>query len=101
MPETGAKATRLMDSNAKLEDIKTLAEKLRIEIQYGNLFSSEFTIRSGYCKLKDKDMIILDKNLRAEEQIEIILATLRKFDLESVYISPWIRERLEKSEAGH
>jgi hypothetical protein len=45
--------------------------------------------------VKGKDTIIIDNLLSSQEQSEIIIQTLKKFDLESVYLPPWIRERLE------
>jgi len=40
-------------------------------------------------------MIILDNLLSIEEQNEVILQTLKKFDMEDIYLPSWIRERLE------
>jgi orotate phosphoribosyltransferase-like protein len=45
--------------------------------------------------VKGKDIIIVDNLLSSQEQSEVIIQTLKKFDLESVYLPPWIRERLE------
>lgn len=86
-----------MNLQSKLEDLKAVAAKLSIEIRYSDLRDNEFSIQSGYCKLKNKDMIILDKTLPAEEEIHIILKVLETFDLENVFIVPWVRERLENS----
>ena len=38
----------------------------------------------------------MDKNLSVPRQIEILLEILGKFDLENIYVSAWIRERLEQ-----
>jgi len=84
-----------MDLQSKLDDLRTTAAKLSIEIQYNDLFDQEFSIQSGHCKLNGKDLIIIDKALPDGEQIGVILDALRKFDLESVFVAPWIREQLE------
>lgn len=85
-----------MDPHARLEDLQAVAAKLSIAVEFSNLSNNEISIKSGYCKLKNKDMIIVDKTLSPEEQIEIILQALKRFDLENVYIPSWIREYLEK-----
>ncbi len=85
-----------MDVKSQLEDLKNLAAKLLIEIQYRNLSSAEFKIQSGFCRVNGKQIIILDKWVPVWEQVNIILETLRGFDLEDIYLSPWIRERLER-----
>ena len=84
-----------MDSISQLEDLKEIASKLSIDIIPGNLFDPEIIIKSGHCKMKGKDTIIIDNLLSSQEQSEVIIQALKKFNLESVYLPPWIRERLE------
>jgi hypothetical protein len=84
-----------MDSMSQLKGLKEVASKLSIDIIPSNLFDSEIMIESGYCKVKGKDTIIIDNLLSNQEQSEVIIQTLKKFDLESIYLRPWIRERLE------
>ena len=84
-----------MDALSRLEDMKEVAAKLSIEIVTKNLFDQEISIQSGYCKVKGRDMVILDKQLTPEEQVEVILNTLKQFDLETIYLPSWIRESIE------
>ena len=84
-----------MDSISQLEDLKEIASKLSIDVIPGNLFDPEIMIKSGHCKVKGRDTIIIDNLLSSQEQSEVIIQALKKFDLESIYLPPWIRERLE------
>ena len=84
-----------MEALSRLEDMKEAAARLPIEIVTENLFDQEISIQSGYCKVKGKDMIILDKQLTPEEQAEVILSTLKRFNLEAIYLPSWIRESIE------
>ena len=84
-----------MDSISKIEDLKEIASKLSIDIITSNLFDPEIIVKSGHCKVKGKNIIIIDSVLSSQEQSEVIIQTLRKFDMESIYLPPWIRERLE------
>ena len=84
-----------MDALSRLEDMKEVVARLSIEIVTKNLFDQEISIQSGYCKAKGKDMVILDKQLTPEEQVEVILNTLKQFDLETIYLPSWIRESIE------
>tara|TARA_Y100000590_G_scaffold366220_1_gene425469 strand:- start:545 stop:817 length:273 start_codon:yes stop_codon:yes gene_type:complete len=86
----------MQDVKSKIEDLKTVAEKLAIEIEIANLNDQEFQIQSGYCKVNGKDLIFLDKNSSLQEQSEIILQTLKNFDLENIYVASWIREFIDK-----
>ncbi|MEC7641261.1 MAG: hypothetical protein VYC17_03810 [Nitrospinota bacterium] len=80
---------------SKLADLKNLAAKLSIKIQYDRLFDNEFSFQSGHCRLEGKDLIILDQGLSDAEQVAVILQALGKFDLENIFFAPWIREYLE------
>jgi len=84
-----------MDSISQLESLKKIATELSIDIIPGNLFDPEIMIKSGHCKVKGKDTIIIDSLLSSQEQSEVIIQALKKFNIESIYLPPWIRERLE------
>ncbi len=85
----------MQDIKNKIEDLKSVAEKLAIEIEITSLNDQEFQIQSGYCKMNGKDMILLDKHISLQEQSEIILQALKNFDLENIYVPSWIREFIE------
>ena len=85
----------MQDVEKKIEDLKSVTAKLAIEIEITDLNDQEFQIQSGYCKMNGKDLILLDKNLSLHEQAEVILKTLKNFDLENIYVASWIREHLE------
>jgi len=85
----------MLDVKSRLEDLKSVAEKLAIEIEIVNLNNQEFQMQSGYCKMNGKNLILLDQNISLQEQSEILLHTLKNFDLEDIYVASWIREFIE------
>ena len=85
----------MQDVKSKIKDLKTVAEKLAIEIEIANLNDHEFQIQSGYCKINGKDLILLDKNSSLQEQYEVLLQTLENFDLENIYVASWIRDFID------
>jgi hypothetical protein len=91
----------MQDVESKIEDLKSVTEKLAIAIEITDLNDQEFQIQSGYCKMNGKDLILLDKNLSLQEQAEVILKTLKNFDLENIYVASWIREHLELESSTH
>jgi hypothetical protein len=99
LTETIPKKSSMMDAHARLEDLKAVAAKLSIDIETGNFADDEFPIQSGLCRVKGKNLIILDKKLTPETQAEIILQALENFDLETIYVPSWIREQLEKTQS--
>ena len=88
-----------MDSTSQLEDLKEIASKLSIDIIPGNLFDPEIMIKSGHCKVNGNSTIIIDSLLSSQEQSEVIIQTLKKFNLEAVYLPPWIRGHFETDNA--
>jgi hypothetical protein len=84
----------MQNIESRIQDLKEVAEKLSIKIEVANFNDQEFTIQSGYCKLNGKGLIILDKNLPQEEHLIVILNTLKKFDLDNIYVADWIREKI-------
>jgi len=85
----------MLDVRSRLQDLKSVVEKLAIEIEVVDLNNQEFQIQSGYCKMNGKDLILLDKNISLQEQSEILLQALKNFDLEDIYVASWIREFIE------
>ena len=85
----------MQNIESRIQDLKEAAGKLSIKIEVANLNDQEFAIQSGYCKLNGEDLIILDKNLPDEEHVLVILNTLKKFNLDDVYVANWIRERID------
>ena len=90
----------MQNIESRIQDLKEAAGKLSIKIEVANLNDQEFAIQSGYCKLNGEDLIILDKNLPDEEHVLVILKTLKKFNLDDIYVADWIRERIDTGKTG-
>ena len=84
----------MQNIESRIRDLKEAAEKLSIRIEVANLNDQEFSVQSGCCKLNGEDLIILDKNLPEEEHMIVILNTLKKFDLDNIYVADWVREKI-------
>jgi len=50
-----------------------------------------YRARGGACRLREKDLVIIDREQPAAEQLEILAEALRSRDLESLYLSPAAR----------
>jgi hypothetical protein len=89
------------DWTARLEEAVNTASQAGIEIEYHDLSDADIPVKSGHCRIRGRDLIILDRALPAERQVEFLVHCLRQFDLESYYIPAWLRERLESTSAPH
>ena len=50
-----------------------------------------YRARGGACRLREKDLIIIDRDQAPADQLEILAEALRARDLESLYLSPAAR----------
>ncbi len=50
-----------------------------------------YRARGGACRLREKDLVIIDRDQAPAEQLEILAEALRERDLESLYLSPAAR----------
>ena len=91
----------MLDSNtesltlSRLEDLKDTARKLSIEVMFADLSDPEIPTQSGYCKVRGEELIVIDKRLSVQRQVEVLLNIFKQLDLDDVYIASWIREHLE------
>jgi hypothetical protein len=72
---------------AKRVGIEVRCEKIMREVGY--------RVRGGPCRLRDQDLIILDREQAPADQIEVLAEALRTRDLEQVYLSPAARRILQ------
>lgn len=86
-----------MQNSKVLGYLEDLAFRLDIEIVYEKLREADSSIEGGLCKVKGVYKIFMDPSAPIEAQIEILAQALSSFEIEEVYLLPFIREILEKA----
>lgn len=71
-----------------------LAEKLDIEVSEQNLRKAGVKAKSGFCKVKGKNLFIMDKNISVQKKIRILAEFLGKMPHENIYVMPAVRDIL-------
>ncbi|MBV8137961.1 MAG: hypothetical protein JO121_20385 [Deltaproteobacteria bacterium] len=51
-----------------------------------------YRARGGACRLREKNLVIIDRDMAPAEQLEVLAEALRSCDLESLYLSPAARQ---------
>ena len=51
-----------------------------------------YRARGGACRLREKDLVIIDRDMAPGDQLEVLADALRSRDLESLYLSPAARQ---------
>lgn len=88
--QNGRGTARLVDELAEVAErygVKVRREKILREVGY--------RARGGACRLRETDLVIIEREQSAIEQLEILTAALRDRDLEAVYLSPAARRLLQ------
>ena len=52
-------------------------------------------VKSGFCRVKNQPLFILDKRKSLAQKIEILSAWLAGQNLDTIYVVPAVREHLE------
>ncbi len=76
------------------QELKDLAEKLDIAVSEQNLRKTGIKVKSGFCKVKGKDLFIMDKHKSIRKKIEILAECLSKMPHENIYVIPAVRKLL-------
>jgi len=79
--------------NDIIKELKELAEQLDIKVRF-----EKTNARGGLCQVNGKYHIIIDRNASKDYKINIMSDSLKKFDLDGMYLSPKIRELLDYNE---
>lgn len=87
------KGTRLL---RLVDELAEAAQRVGLEVRREKILREVgYRARGGACRLREKDLIILDREQAPAEQIEVLAEALRARDLETVYLSPAARRVLQ------
>jgi hypothetical protein len=71
-------------------ELEGLAEKMGIQVIHEKLSQS----RGGLCRLHDEYLLFVEKNLSADEQVQLLVSALSRFPLDNIQMLPAIRDLL-------
>jgi hypothetical protein len=83
--------------DAILEELKGVAARLGLEVREERLLREiGYQVRSGICRVREQNILFLDRDLPASNRMEVLLEELSRRDLGEVYVSPELRRMLGK-----
>jgi hypothetical protein len=87
---TATRLSRLVD------ELMEAAKRLGFEVRRERILREVgYRARGGACRLREKYLIIIDRDQPPAEQVEVLVEALRGRDLESLYLSPAARRILQ------
>ena len=79
-----------------LGHLEELAIRLGIELRYENLGQTGFRSMGGLCKVAGKPLILLNSRDPRRQKIRVLAESLKKLDMEGIFIPPAVRRVLER-----
>ena len=78
------------------QELKDLTEKLGISVSEQNLRKSGISVKSGLCKVKGKQIFVMDKHKSIYKKNAILASLLQELPHENIYVVPAVRELISK-----
>jgi hypothetical protein len=85
-----------MKPDQMYQELKDLAEKLQITVSEQSFRQAGIRVRSGLCKVKGRQLFIMDKHKSIHRKIKMLARCLAAREHEQHYVVPAVRELLEK-----
>ncbi len=89
-----------MDDRLILEQLEGVAEGLEIEVRYETLRKEARYNPGGLCRVRGTPVIIVNRKAPLQDQVLVLAAAVKRFDLSGIYLRPGLREFLEGVEPG-
>ena len=85
-----------MDDKTLMAQLEELAENLAIEVRYEDIRKEGSFFTGGLCRLKGKDILIVNSDATMADKIQTLAKALKRFDLSQIFMRPALREFLAK-----
>jgi hypothetical protein len=86
-----------MKADHLYQALKEIAEKFGIEVAEQNFRITGIPVKSGYCKVKGRELYLIDKHKTLHRKIDLLSAFLvSRMAAEDVYLVPAVRDHLAK-----
>lgn len=80
-----------------VDELTETARRLGLEVRREKILREVgYRARGGACRLREKDLIILDSAQPPAEQVEVLVEILRGRNLDDLYLSPAARRALQE-----
>jgi len=84
-----------LDETATLGHLEALTHNLGIEIRYESMEGDNPLSSGGMCRIRDKQVIIINQKAATADKVRTLVKALRCFDLTQIYLKPVLRDLLE------
>lgn len=79
-----------------VDELVEVAKRVGLEVRRERILREVgYRARGGACRLREKDLLIIDREQPPSEQIEVLAEALRERNVEELYLSPAARRILQ------
>jgi hypothetical protein len=78
------------------QELIGISEKFAIVVSEQNFKKTGIKVKSGYCKVKEQPLFIIDKHLNVHRKIEALAEFVATLPHEDIFVVPAVREVLLK-----
>lgn len=90
----GADGNHVSDTMA-LRAMEEAARRLGVAVRYERLGDDDIMVSSGFCRVKDEKIVIIDKRLDTRGRWKALAMALKQADTDSIFLPPLARELLD------
>jgi hypothetical protein len=84
-----------MDDKTLLTELEALAGRFGMTVRYEPLKIEGSIHTGGYCRVRGQDFVIINKMAATQDKIQVLVGSLKRQDLNQVYILPSLRKILD------
>jgi ribonuclease P protein component len=79
-----------------VDELVEVAKRVGLEVRRERILREVgYRARGGACRLREKDLLIIDRDQPPSEQVEVLAEALRARNVEELYLSPAARRILQ------
>ena len=78
------------------QELVELLEKFNVTVSEQNFKATRTKTKGGFCIVKNEKLFILDKDLKINRKIDLLVDYIRTLPHEDTYVVPVVRELLMK-----
>ena len=86
-----------MKADQLFNELKRLAEKMGIEVLEQNFRTTGIAVKSGFCRVKERNLFLIDKHLKKTKKNEILAEYLGQLPLNAITVEPELKAYLIQS----
>jgi hypothetical protein len=103
-PRSGSKADIRIRAKVEvlLEEMKEVAQRVGLKVREEKLLREVgYRVRSGTCRVYDRDLVLIDRDLPVAKRLDVLAEVLSSRDLYGLFVSPELRRILGHEEPAH